>query len=58
VGWLDERILDRFGVDFVSYHMRPPRGEDKFLDDGTVLIAWGVKAKMVGYYWEIVDGPP
>ncbi|MHA1363703.1 MAG: uroporphyrinogen decarboxylase family protein [Candidatus Freyarchaeota archaeon] len=57
VSWLDERILERFGVDFVSYHMRPPRGEDKFLDDGTVLIAWGVKAKMVGYYWEIVDGP-
>ncbi|MGQ9723276.1 MAG: uroporphyrinogen decarboxylase family protein [Candidatus Jordarchaeum sp.] len=53
----DDRLLDRFGVDFVSYTMRAPRGEDKMLDDGTVIIAWGIKAKMVGYYWEIFDGP-
>ncbi|MHA1209697.1 MAG: hypothetical protein ACTSSA_10500 [Candidatus Freyarchaeota archaeon] len=26
VSWLDERILERFGVDFVSYHMRPREG--------------------------------
>jgi len=53
----DDRLLDRFGVDFVSYVMRAPRGQDKMLSDGTVVIAWGIKAKMVGYYWEIFDGP-
>ncbi len=57
VALLDDKILDRFGVDFVTYSMRPPRGRDIMLDDGTVIIAWGIKSKMVGYYWEIFDGP-
>ncbi|MFB0563412.1 MAG: uroporphyrinogen decarboxylase family protein [Candidatus Lokiarchaeia archaeon] len=57
VGYVDDRVLDRFGVDFIPFWMRAPRGEDRMLDDGTVLIAWGLKAKMVGYYWEIFDGP-
>ncbi|MFB0563411.1 MAG: uroporphyrinogen decarboxylase family protein [Candidatus Lokiarchaeia archaeon] len=56
VASIDERILDRFEVDFVTYFMGP-LGEIKLLDDGTVLIIWGVKAKMVGYYWEPFDGP-
>ncbi|MEM2134817.1 MAG: uroporphyrinogen decarboxylase family protein [Candidatus Jordarchaeaceae archaeon] len=56
VASVDERILDRFGSDFVTYFMRP-LGEIKVEADGTVIISWGVKAKMVGYYWEPFDGP-
>lgn len=56
VASVDERILDRFGSDFVTYFMRP-LGEIKVEADGTVIISWGGKGKNGGILLGTVRRP-
>ncbi|MFB0562850.1 MAG: hypothetical protein ACETWM_16755 [Candidatus Lokiarchaeia archaeon] len=51
------KILDRFGVDIITYFMPVRMDNIVFNSDGTVTVNWGFRSKMVGYYWEIIDGP-
>jgi len=56
----DERILQRFGVDFRRVALRPPsnaaavspsEGEDTYVDE------WGMRRRRTELYWEIVEYP-
>ncbi len=52
---VDERILNRYGVDFQYLYMSIPK--PKMNPDGTVETIFKLKVKPVGYYMEVYDPP-
>lgn len=54
----DERILQKFEVDFRCVYLNPLRNwKSKTYQDGTFTDEWGIRYKRMGDYLEIVDHP-
>ena len=53
---IDERVLQRFGIDFRHIRLNPPRKEEiKEVSGESFVNEWGITFRRSGYYFEIVD---